>query len=317
LLGHGGLRRHGTFIVLCGLLTSALAGAALAARPTPAALSAYSCGRLNQMLGRIIGSKPRTPQPLDMRWTAGSLKGGCAFEGRDGSIEVEVHLANTHQHSDAWILAPTNQRERRQEHVAGLGDEAYMLPDPNGMLRLLARKGYVEVFIGTSFLGTGALLTREQAIRLAAAILAPWPDGPGPSTPTVDWPRTIPLPPGTVRRDVVRYDPDAVWTAIRKANPKAAIPRELGPGAFWVESTSTPGEITTYCAALARAGYANDPLAKYEEKSAGSRCSGSDGRWLVTVSEETTGSYLTMVMSLPAVEQYIRVCKSHPNWCAN
>jgi hypothetical protein len=307
---------RGVPVVFVVCLTATLAGGARAANPTPAALSAYNCTRLNQMLGGIIGSLPRTAQPLDMRWTAGSLKGGCAFDSPDGSVEVEVHLANAHEHGDAWILAPSSQRERTQEQVAGLGDEAYILPDPNGRLRLLARKGYVEVFIGTSFLASRTLLTREQAIRLAAAILAPWPHGSGTRSPAVDWPGTIPLPPGTVRGDVVRYDPDKLWAAVRKANPHATIPREMGPSAFWVSFKSTAGEVSAYCTALARAGYGKDPLAKYEQKSAGSRCTGSDGHWWVTVSEETGGSYLAMVMSLPEMERYIKVCKAHPSWCA-
>jgi hypothetical protein len=309
------MKFRGVSVVLAFCLAVSVIGAAHAANPTPSTLAAYNCTRLNQMLGEIIGSVPRTAQPLDMRWTTGSLKGGCAFDGPDGSAEVEVHLANAREHGDAWILAPTSQRERIQERVAGLGDEAYILPDPNGRLRLLARKGYVEVFIGTSFLATRTLLTREQAIRLAAAILAPWSHGSGTSSPVVDWPGTIPLPPGTVRSDVVRYDPDKVWAAVRKANPRATIPREMGPGAFWVSFKASAGEVMDYCAALARAGYGKDPLAKYEQKPTGPHCSGSDGRWMVGVQEQLPGSYLATVMSLPEIERFIKVCKAHPSWC--
>ena len=76
--------------------------------------------------------------------------------------------------------------------------------------------------------------------------------------------------------------------------------------------------MTSYCAALARAGFDTNPLAKYGMRASPgpSRCTGSDGRWWVAVTEPSPGRFGAVVMSFPALERFVLVCKAHPHWCS-
>ncbi len=291
-------------------------------------LAEYDCVKLGELLEGVLGPGEYEGTPHDERWTEGTgYRGGCAFEG-DAEVSIEIHLAEPDEHSLLWITVPAREAERA-ELATDVGDEAYLESTDDG-LDLTARKGLVEVSLRRPAFGENTL-DAEQLSALAAAILAPWPTGPGadesadgtgsdgrPAVPD------LPLPPEVVTADLQYFDAEEFARKMEGINPdgESVIDPEITPDYFHVQFPATEATAEAYCEEIRGAGLDQDPEDALEvgaDASADSSdeavCSLTDGEeWMASVSA-IGDEYLLTVAPWGDVVRVVTLCDEDPGRC--
>lgn len=286
-------------------------------------LASYDCEKLGALLDEVAGSGDRDSIPHDEGWTAGtSYRGGCAFEG-DGEVSIEIHLADPDQHSIVWLLAPDLAAERAEQEV-DVGDEAYLESTDDG-LDLLARKGLVEVSLRHPAFG-GTSLDAAEMTSLAAAILEPWPSGPGADETSGDpAPPDVPLPPGVTGDDLEYFDAQEFARTMEELDADGEgqdFDPEVIASFFTADFSASPAEVTTYCEDLRAAGLDEDlaeSLATVtdtteSEPSEESPCALTEGEMVVSVAAATDG-YSVTVSSWDEIVRILLLCEESPERC--
>jgi hypothetical protein len=307
--------------------------AAPASAPTGSAASAaasadydglgeYNCAKLGELLEEVVGPGGYEGVPHDERWTVGTrYRGGCAFEG-DAEVSIEIHLAEPDEHSILWVTVPDREAEQA-ELATDVGDEAYLESTDDG-LDLTARKGLVEVSLKHPAFGANTL-NADQMSSLAAAILEPWPSGPGadeslgqPSPPD------LPLPVGVASADLTYFDIDEFVRKMEEISADEGEPildPEVSASYFHVQFPASRTAAEAYCEELRDAGLDEAPeealggASAQGDSSEGEVCSLADGEeWMASVSA-ISDEYLLTFTPWEDVVRVVSVCEEDPSRC--
>jgi hypothetical protein len=290
---------------------------AVAASVDADALATYDCVALLALVDDVAGPGSRTTEPFDAAWMTGTMKGGCVITG-DDAVSVEVHLANADEHSFPFSWRKPSTVAEQEASVLSVGDEAYYDDDPQN---LVARRGLVEVSLGVPFLYEGAVMDRATMERLADALLAPWPSGPGADERPTDEPPSIPLPSGSDPRDWHRFDPAELNAEFVAQGIDPPYDTEIMLAMWSMEFAQT--ELVSYCETLAAAGFsAEDALAAYgatpddiEFTGGGPGCIVTDRDVVVVVANGYGDIGGLLVTDYDAVLRQQRICAAAPDRC--
>lgn len=287
----------------------------------------YDCVKLGELLEEVLGPGEYEGTAHAEGWTEGTAhRGGCAFEG-DAEVSIEIHLAEPDEHTILWVTVPEREAERA-ELATDVGDEAYLESTDDG-LDLTARKGLVEVSLRRPAFGENTL-DAEQLAALAAAILAPWPSGPGADESGLAGSdgdlavADLPLPPEVVAADFQYFDAEEFARTMEEIDPdsESVFDPETTPDYFHVQFPATVAVAGAYCEELREAGLDQDPedaLGVGSDGSADSSdeavCSLTDGEEWMTSVNAIGGEYLLTVTPWEEIVRVVTLCEEDSGRC--
>lgn len=295
----------------------------LAERIDYSELSSYRCDRLLKIVEEIAGAGERSGEPFGEIWFGGTLKGGCVVFGPD-AVSIEVHLAEPDTHSFVFSLDRPNTAAGRREAAVQIGDEAYL---DNKLPSVVARRGFVEVSLRPYPLNEGAEVMDVETMKaVAAAILEPWPSGPGADESLKHNPPQMPIPASADSGDWALFNPAEMNRKFVEEGAEPPYDRdflEVNPPVWSLPFRATAPELRRYCESLEGMGFTHSRFIKLlaelgEVKSSSeiSRlpCFRTDGKWFVIALPPDSGDNKSSVIvyDWSRFAHRIKLCDSQP-----